>query len=163
MRSCSTVRREYGQRGRDDGQYKFRLSIYADVCSRIISCLQSRPFGVALLIAGIDEKGPQLCGLSGLFICKLLTTGTKVPHRSFGNIYSLRGEGSWEWLRSSAERFARQVSQGEPHAPLSTPQAGRTSSPLDPEPHVPVGVLRAGRPPCSRECFIVDSTFDMSV
>ena len=23
--------------------------------------IQSRPFGVALLIAGIDEKGPQLC------------------------------------------------------------------------------------------------------
>jgi 20S proteasome alpha/beta subunit len=22
---------------------------------------QSRPFGVALLIAGVDEKGPQLC------------------------------------------------------------------------------------------------------
>lgn len=28
------------------------------------SCLQSRPFGVALLIAGIDEKGPQLYDLA---------------------------------------------------------------------------------------------------
>ena len=24
-------------------------------------CVQSRPFGVALLIAGIDENGPALC------------------------------------------------------------------------------------------------------
>jgi hypothetical protein len=28
---------------------------------RSLTSLQSRPFGVALLIAGIDEKGPQLC------------------------------------------------------------------------------------------------------
>lgn len=31
---------------------------HADVSSR--SSFQSRPFGVALLIAGVDEKGPQL-------------------------------------------------------------------------------------------------------
>lgn len=29
-------------------------------CNQTFNFFQSRPFGVALLIAGIDEKGPQL-------------------------------------------------------------------------------------------------------
>jgi 20S proteasome subunit alpha 5 len=68
------------------------ISVYPlplDICSHIGFCLQSRPFGVALLIAGIDEKGPQLYDPRDLFIGKMLTIGIKVSHRPFGNIYSL--------------------------------------------------------------------------
>jgi 20S proteasome subunit alpha 5 len=35
--------------------------------------MMSRPFGVALLIGGIDELGPQLCALRNMLPCRFLT------------------------------------------------------------------------------------------
>jgi 20S proteasome subunit alpha 5 len=35
--------------------------------------MMSRPFGVALLIGGIDELGPQLCALRNMLACRFLT------------------------------------------------------------------------------------------
>ena len=32
--------------------------------------MMSRPFGVALLIGGIDELGPQLCALRNMLACR---------------------------------------------------------------------------------------------
>lgn len=51
--------------------------------------MMSRPFGVALLIAGVDELGPQLyvfqCGTIGLIDANLL----QVPYRSFWYICAI--------------------------------------------------------------------------
>lgn len=47
--------------------------------------MMSRPFGVALLIAGIDELGPQLC-VNHWFSCvsEVQTVRVQIPHRPLG-------------------------------------------------------------------------------
>lgn len=74
--------------------------------------MMSRPFGVALLIAGVDELGPQLCVSSYtkyLVTIALLMACLKVPYGSLRNICALRRKGSWFWVRGRSERTTGQV------------------------------------------------------
>jgi hypothetical protein len=62
MRFGVAVWRECRWRGRDHGESNELQRSFVDA-SDADSCFflsKSRPFGVALLIAGVDEKGPQL-------------------------------------------------------------------------------------------------------
>lgn len=67
------------------------------LCSSVLSFIQSRPFGVALLFGGVDEKGPQLLvkiwhfkqmhfhlkdHLSGVYCCLFVNAGTTWTHQA---------------------------------------------------------------------------------
>jgi 20S proteasome alpha/beta subunit len=64
--------------------------------------MMSRPFGVALLIAGIDELGPQLCVPCNASLQLLILL--QLPHRSFRDICTLRCQSNRLWFRSSTKR-----------------------------------------------------------
>lgn len=66
--------------------------------------MMSRPFGVALLIAGVDELGPQLYVIVGLFALTVANCGLQISYGSFGNIYAIRCQSHRFWVRSSTER-----------------------------------------------------------
>ena len=68
--------------------------------------MMSRPFGVALLIAGVDEKGPQLCVLPPILDVLWSHPYVKIPHRSVRDIHEVRGEGDWFRFRSRTIRAA---------------------------------------------------------
>lgn len=58
--------------------------------------MMSRPFGVALLIAGVDEKGPQLYVTPPSILARfrgLTRSNMKIPYRSIGDIHEVRGKG----------------------------------------------------------------------
>jgi len=65
--------------------------------------MMSRPFGVALLIAGVDEKGPQLYVIPSMrpyVIPWPYSTTSKIPYRSIGDVHEVRGKGHWLRFRS---------------------------------------------------------------
>lgn len=67
--------------------------------------MMSRPFGVALLIAGVDEKGPQLYVVPPSVVVRsrgLTRLHMKIPYRSVRNVYEVRGKGHWFRFRSRA-------------------------------------------------------------
>jgi 20S proteasome alpha/beta subunit len=56
--------------------------------------VMSRPFGVALLIAGYDEDGPQLyVVILRLFAGMLLIYAQQIPRRALGYVLQIRCEG----------------------------------------------------------------------
>ena len=71
--------------------------------------MMSRPFGVALLIAGVDEKGPQLYVIPPI-ICTwpsgLTQLRPKIPHRPIGDIYEVRSKGHRLRFRGRTIRVA---------------------------------------------------------
>jgi 20S proteasome subunit alpha 5 len=71
--------------------------------------MMSRPFGVALLIAGVDEKGPQLYVIPPT-ICTwpsgLTQLRPKIPHRPIGDIYEVRSKGHRLRFRGRTIRVA---------------------------------------------------------
>lgn len=69
---------------------------------------QSRPFGVALLIAGFDEKGPQLYVKSE----DASTLTHQIPHRPLRHLCPLRRESDRLRLRRGATSAARRFPQG---------------------------------------------------
>lgn len=77
--------------------------------------MMSRPFGVALLIAGIDEKGPQLCvkpffcfgRLDGMVAMIYMIWAMQVPHGPIRDIHPVRGKGYRIWIGSRTKRTSR--------------------------------------------------------
>ena len=57
---------KFGEKGKDDDSalvwsfYPLVTFLSKDPAHPLMFCLQSRPFGVALLVAGVDEEGPRL-------------------------------------------------------------------------------------------------------
>ena len=51
--------------------------------------VMSRPFGVALLIAGIDEEGPQLWVQTNIVKVRQITDAEQISRRAFGDVLSL--------------------------------------------------------------------------
>lgn len=70
--------------------------------------MMSRPFGVALLIAGIDELGPQL--LVPCFIrSEINLTIVQISHRSFRYFCTIRRESHWIRFRGRSKRTTGQM------------------------------------------------------
>jgi hypothetical protein len=59
--------------------------------------MMSRPFGVALLIAGIDELGPQLY-VSYFTLVPIVSDSSQLPYRPFRHICALRCKSNRLWF-----------------------------------------------------------------
>jgi hypothetical protein len=74
--------------------------------------IMSRPFGVALLIAGYDEDGPSLYVTQQrdplAWQCLIRE---QVPRRTLRHFLPLRRQSHWIWLRGCASRVAERVPQ----------------------------------------------------
>lgn len=74
-------------------ELKIDVMSLAFTCSNLRDiCLQSRPFGVAILFAGCDEKGPQLFHMdpSGTFVqfdAKAIGSGSEGAQQSLQEVY----------------------------------------------------------------------------
>jgi hypothetical protein len=117
MRPCAALRRGPRRllKRRHHGTPPFRLQNSNIRRCYVLTLFQSRPFGVALLIGGVDEYGPGLHVLA-LHICSILTILQSLP---FGGIDRAR-------LRSAG---------GTPIRPVPLPSSMRRPSALAPKEH----------------------------
>jgi 20S proteasome alpha/beta subunit len=83
---------------------RFGESIHDD------DAMMSRPFGVALLIAGVDELGPQLCVPVPAVRCLRMThVPVQISHRPFRHLRPLRRESDRIRLGGRTVRAAGQM------------------------------------------------------
>ena len=71
--------------------------------------MMSRPFGVALLIAGIDELGPQLLVFRCFMRSKINLTTVQISYRSLRHLCTIRRKSHWIRFRSSSKRTTGQM------------------------------------------------------
>lgn len=80
--------------------------------------IMSRPFGVALLIAGFDEDGPQLYGAPSK-LCKITSetippeslTPAQIPCRAIRNLLQIRCQGYRVGVRRCSGGVTKRISQ----------------------------------------------------